>query len=154
MVEGWGPMSSRWKASFRVLLVGGPIEFLTSFFLWIMAPTDGIRIWYSNVMTYAFQHIFVWLVVLAVLLGFMSVIDKKLWEAGPFRAALLFVVSDALASCLVWWISPVGSRPWPVATLWLYLTARWIWFLAASVAILLPYISFQARRRLFRRRQA
>lgn len=119
-----------------------------------MAPTDGIRIWYANVMTYAFEHIFVWFVALAVLLGLMSAIYQKSSEVGTFRMVLVFLVSDALASCLVWWMSPVGSRPWPVATLWLYLTARWIWLLAASVVILLPYTSFHAGRRLIRRGQA
>jgi hypothetical protein len=121
----------------RIVVFGISVELLTSFLLYGLAPTDGVRVWYPSVWAYMGEHCLVWGVLIAL---FFTILQSH--HVGEALTAGACLVSEFAATLFVWFVIPAGSggvsKAWDTGRFGDYFVLRSsIWcVLAASASVI------------------
>jgi hypothetical protein len=122
-----------------VLRFAVAVELLTSFLLYELASTDGVRVWYPSGWAYVGDHGLLWalafVAVSSVLLGTL----KTKWRSD-IMTALAAIIAEPISTAYVWFVIPVNSgdisRAWSPRTFRDYLEARVsIWSMLVALAV-------------------
>jgi hypothetical protein len=131
----------------RVILFGIAVELLSSFLLYVRAPTDGVRVWYPSIWAYMGEHGLVWGFVIAFLL-----VALRNRDVGEAPTALACFASEVVATLYVWFVIPREgevSRAWYIGRFSDYFKARLVaWCILALCAAAIYTIGFKRHKEI------
>jgi hypothetical protein len=126
----------------RVLALGISVELLTSLWLFTIAPTDGVRVWYPSVWAYMGEHGLVWGILIAVL---FTVFRKK--HPSEVLTASACLASELASTLYVWFVILSDgdvSRAWYTGRFSDYFRTRLItWCVLAASASAVYWIRYK-----------
>jgi len=115
------------------------IEVMTSFWLYALAPTDGVRVSYPSVWAYIGEHGLVWVIAFAVTF-FVATVAFKDKVRSDVLTGLTCIAAELLSTAYVWFVIPANrdgvSKAWYTGRFIDYFEARsTVWCVFAVLAV-------------------
>jgi hypothetical protein len=112
----------------RLFCVAVIAELVPSWCVWILSPTESVRIWYPTVWSYIGEHFLLWYACLLIMVGLFKPFQEQIWSPMPISSnvrplflnvqqyalfAGLCLISDVSASLLIVGWGWLGNASFP-----------------------------------------